>query len=169
VVTKKKPDDRVLKRFSPIWAAEVLGWVCNSDESRLWANLAEVPGDSSIFAAWHVDADVRPFLLVQKGVAIGYGEIWIDSDAGEVELARILVMPECRGRGVGRRLVSLLLAEAAKTGLRDAFVRVHPGNAAAIACYQHAGFRRVDDKSEASWNQSQPVEYLWLQRKLSLG
>jgi RimJ/RimL family protein N-acetyltransferase len=51
--------------------------------------------------------------------------------------------------------------------LPDAFVRVHPGNAVAIACYQHAGFRRVDAETEACWNRSQPAEYAWFQRSLS--
>jgi ribosomal protein S18 acetylase RimI-like enzyme len=156
----------LLKSFDESRAAEVLGWVRNSDEARKWASLAEVPGDSSMFAAWHADPGVCPFVLLQDGTAIGYGEIWIDFEAGEVELARILVKPACRGCGVGRRLVSLLLAEAAKTGLPDAFVRVYPDNIAAIACYQHAGFGRVDAEIAAAWNRAQPVEYVWLEFRL---
>ena len=141
----------------------MLGWVLDPDEARNWANLADVPGDPSMFATWHADPDVHPFLLIEDGAAIGYGEIWVDSDLGEVELARILIKPACRGNGAGRRLVNLLLAEAAKSKLPNAFVRVYPGNAVAIACYQRAGFRRVYAPVEELWNHSQPAEYVWLQ------
>jgi ribosomal protein S18 acetylase RimI-like enzyme len=157
-----------LKPFDQVWADEVRGWVVNSDECLNWASLPHLPDNPSIFAIWHCDPDIRPFVLLQDATAIGYGEIWIDADADEVELARILVKPACRGCGVGRRLVGLLLAEAAKSRLPNAFVRVYPENAAAIACYQPAGFRRVDADIEASWNQSQPAAYAWLQRSLPL-
>jgi ribosomal protein S18 acetylase RimI-like enzyme len=157
-------NDGILRPFDRSSADEVLGWVADSDESHNWASLPHRPDNSSIFVRWHSDPDIHPFVLWQDGAAIGYGEIW--TDAGEVELARILVKPACRGSGIGRRLVGLLLAEAARSGLANAFVRVYPGNAAAIACYQHAGFRRVDPEIEASWNRSQPAAYVWLEFRL---
>jgi len=160
------PRDCALHPFDLVYGSEVLSWVLDSNDSRNWANLADVPADPSIFAAWHTDPDVRAFVLLCDGTAVGYGEIWIDSQAGEVELARILVKPACRGSGMGRRLADLLLAEAAKSGLPDAFLRVHPDNATAIACYHHAGFRRIDAGTASCWNRSQPVEYAWLQRSL---
>ena len=50
----------------------------------------------------------------------------------EVELAHILVSPSHRNRGVGRKLVQLLVDEAAGFLVSIAWVRVVPENEAAI-------------------------------------
>jgi ribosomal protein S18 acetylase RimI-like enzyme len=93
---------------------------------------------------------------------LGYGELWLDTEEDEVELARIVVAPEARGRGLGRALVRGLLAEARLSGMADVFMRVHPDNAAALRCYRGAGFEPVDTGSATAWNAGQPVAYVWL-------
>ena len=124
------------------------------------------PVAASVVSAWHADPGVRPFVLVRSGVLLGYGEVWIDEEEREVELARIIVRPERRGRGLGRLLVRLLLEQAAQTGYQTAFVRVAPGNAAALACYRHAGLAPVSEEERQAFNEGQPLEYVWLRREL---
>ena len=92
---------------------------------------------------------------------IAYGELWIDPDEKEVELARIIVAPSERGRGLGRLLVKQL-ASLATDHYSDVFMRVHPDNAAALHAYGSAGFRRVATAQEDAWNEIQPVRYVWL-------
>ena len=92
----------------------------------------------------------------------GYGELWTDEAEQEVELARIIVDPDYRGRGVGKRLVCMLLERASVTSLPDAFVRVVPENGAAIACYVGAGFSPVPEKEREEFNSGQPVDYVWM-------
>jgi len=116
----------------------------------------------SVFRRWHADPDVHPFVLCQGDSLLGYGEVWIDPAEREVELARIIVAPPHRGRGVGRELVHLLLKRAASSGFRDAFVRVFPDNTAAIACYLGAGFSMVSTTEQQQYNAGQPVDYLWM-------
>jgi hypothetical protein len=42
------------------------------------------------------------------------------------------------------------------------FLRVHPGNIAALRCYAAAGFELVEPDQAAVWNVGQPVGYVWL-------
>ena len=72
-----------------------------------------------------------------------------------------------RGRGVGKRFVSLLLERAALARLPDAFVRVVPDNHAAIACYRSAGFSLVPESERERYNRGQPVDYVWMHHPLT--
>jgi [ribosomal protein S18]-alanine N-acetyltransferase len=104
---------------------------------------------------------VEAYTLVEGDELIGYGELWLDDEEMEVELARLIVAPAHRRLGAGRQLV------AALTGLAHqrqplAVVRVHPGNTAARRCYAAAGFERVTSAEEAEWNVHQPVAYVWM-------
>lgn len=93
-----------------------------------------------------------------------YGEVWADADEREVELARILVDPARRRRGLGARVVAALLERAVGFGYPDAFVRVVPDNDAAIRLYERAGFRRLPQRDEERCNRGQPLAYVWLRR-----
>jgi ribosomal protein S18 acetylase RimI-like enzyme len=155
--------------FGAAHAADVLAWIVSADEARYWAGLHHIPVDPSVFAGWRAEPDTHAFVLMWEGLPAGYGEVWYDPKEGEVELARIVVKPSWRGRGVGRRLVNLLLDEAGRWGISQAFVRVHPDNAAALACYQRVGFRRVGPEREREYNRSQPIEYLWFACPLRQG
>jgi ribosomal protein S18 acetylase RimI-like enzyme len=95
-------------------------------------------------------------------VPIGYGEVWEDPEAGEAELARIILAPAWRGRGFGRMLVILLAKRAKDAGFEDVWVRVVPANSAAIATYSSAGFERASAEEEAEFNTGQPERYVWM-------
>src|SRR5919199_734361 len=130
-----------LLEFGHAHAREVAGWATSIEEVRRWAGSETgFPVDVSVFERWHADADVRPYVLCDGDALIGYGEVWVDEAEQEVELGRIVVRSASRGRGAGKRLVRLLLDRASLSGLPDAFVRVVPENAVAIACYRSAGF-----------------------------
>jgi RimJ/RimL family protein N-acetyltransferase len=52
------------------------------------------------------------------------------------------VVPQWRGRGVGRRLLDATMAEARRVGFNRVELDVYADNARAIALYQRAGFVR---------------------------
>ena len=144
-------------------AREVARWPASLEEVRLWAGSAGGwPVDASVFRRWHAEPDVKPYVLRDGEATVGYGELWTDEAEQEVELARIIVDPDYRGRGVGKRLVCMLLERASVTSLPDAFVRVVPENGAAIACYVGAGFSPVPEKEREEFNSGQPVDYVWM-------
>jgi GNAT superfamily N-acetyltransferase len=147
-----------LVEFDVALAATVAGWPRTADEAYRWCGHREVSAD--IVAEWSKAEDGRCFALVDAGAPVGYGELWLDED--EVELARLIVAPDRRRQGVGRRLVEALteVARQYETGL--ICLRVHPDNTSAVRVYLAAGFASVDDATTAEWNARQPVTYQWL-------
>ena len=142
-------------------AATVAGWARTAEEASMWCGHAGWPVPADKVAAWSTEDGVRPFGLHFGEELIGYGELWVDHDEAEVELARLIVDPRHRGQGAGRELVGGLVARAEYP---DIFLRVHPDNTVALRCYTGAGFIRVDAVREAEWNAPQPVAYVWLTR-----
>ncbi|GII05424.1 GNAT family N-acetyltransferase [Planobispora takensis] len=148
--------------FDPAHAAVVAGWAASSREVAMWCGHEGFPLSPEVVAGWGTAEDVRARTLVEDGDLLGYGELWIDEEAGEVELARIIVAPQTRDRGIGRRLVRKLTALARESGHTEIFMRVHPDNDRALRCYRQADFVPVGDAQAAEWNAGQPVEYIWL-------
>ena len=146
-------------------AAVVAGWSRSADEARRWCSVAEHPFPPDRVRGWWAAPDVRPWLLVEEPDArpVGYGELWLDEEEDEVELARLIIDPAHRRRGLGRALVAQLIAAAEATGLSGCLLRVAPDNAAAIALYRAAGFAEVDAARAAEWNEGQPAAYRWYQ------
>jgi ribosomal protein S18 acetylase RimI-like enzyme len=151
--------------FAAAHAATVASWPTSSREVVMWCGRQEFPVPARTIADWQRDDDVRAHVLVVDEKAVGYGELWFDAEEDEVELARIIVAPDIRGKGLGRVLVRGLLAQALGAGHSDVFMRVHPDNETALRCYRGAGFEPVGADLAASWNEAQPIEYVWLQRE----
>ena len=89
------------------------------------------------------DADYRrsypdaSFDVVElDGVPVG--RLYVDRGAETVRVVDISLLPEQRGRGLGARLLSAVLEEAAQTG-RTVALQVEPGNPAA-RLYDRLGF-----------------------------
>ena len=78
------------------------------------------------------------FLLEEPG-----GFLMGQAIAGEAEILTLAVAPEARRHGLGRRLVSAFLTEAAARGAESAFLEVSTVNAAAIALYEASGFTKA--------------------------
>jgi|SoimicmetaTmtHPA_FD_contig_41_5619846_length_804_multi_2_in_0_out_0_1 [ribosomal protein S18]-alanine N-acetyltransferase len=150
-----------LTPFESKLAEEVLAWVTSPDEASAWAG-ADLADGVGLFARWHRDPDVHPFVLRIDGALCGYGEVWEDRDEDEAEIARVLIRPDLRGRGLGRRLVGMLVARASGAGFDQVWLRVVPENVAAIACYLRAGFARTTPELEARFNAGQPRPYVWM-------
>ena len=158
----------LLREFREADAREVASWATSGAEVRRWAGSDPGwPVDVSVFARWHAAPEVRPYVLSDGRKPVGYGEVWIDEPEQEVELARIIVSPDHRCRGLGQRLVRLLLEQASPAGLPDAFVRVVPENESALACYRSAGFSPVSKPERKDFNREQPVDYIWMHHPLA--
>ncbi len=137
----------------------VAGWPASAAETRMWCGLDEVTAET--VAGWTAQPDVVAYALEDAGELVGYGELWPDDEEAEVELARIIVAPGRRGRGVGRVLATALAGRAlAHHG--TVVLRVHPSNAGALRCYAGAGFSPVPPAEADEWNRGQPVPYAWL-------
>jgi ribosomal-protein-alanine N-acetyltransferase len=75
------------------------------------------------------------------GALVGYGVMSVGS--AEAHLLNVCVDEAYRCRGIGRRVLSHLLQEAASNAALEAFLEVRPSNLSAIRLYQSLGFRQI--------------------------
>jgi RimJ/RimL family protein N-acetyltransferase len=153
---------RELRRFDAASAPLVSAWIRTTEEAEAWASLTDSAVTPELFARWHAEDDVHPFLLYENEVPVGYGELWSDDAAREVELGRLVVAPDERGRGLGTELATMLCAEARRRFPYDVWLRVVPENTVAIAAYARAGFVRASAADEEAFNRDQPRIYAWM-------
>lgn len=149
-----------LRPFPPDLAATVASWATSPVEAAMWTGPSGDPLTAEVVRARGAQDDVRPHGLYDGDLLVAYGELWVDDEEEEVELARLVVDPARRHRGIGRVLVTALTVRA-RDHHPDVFLRVRPDNAAARRCYVAAGYLRVDAAREAEWNAAQPVPYVW--------
>ena len=90
-----------------------------------------------------VAKDCGAFLVVYRaGVPVGCGALRL-LDAETAEVKRMYVSPIVRGRGLGRRLVAALEAEARTLGVRRLVLETGVRQAAALALYRATGFHPI--------------------------
>ena len=84
--------------------------------------------------------EVTLLVVRAAGVALGCGG-WQEQDDGSAEVKSMYVVPEARGRGIGRALLAAI--EAALRG-RVSVLRLETGTRqdAAVGLYESMGFRR---------------------------
>ena len=150
-----------LKLFAREHADTIASWPLDAEEAKAWAgHKTTYPVSSGQMLEWHRDA--RSFVGIMHEELIAYGELWVSEDLGDVELARLIVKPELRGQGVGRAFVQALVDECMRRDFDEIFLRVVPGNQAAIRCDARAGFVPVSGQEAVKWNEGQPVMYCWM-------
>jgi ribosomal-protein-alanine N-acetyltransferase len=76
-----------------------------------------------------------------EGEIVGYGIVAMG--AGEAHILNICIAGPVRGRGIGRRMMQLLLERSLQAGMQDVFLEVRPSNPHAISLYQSLGFNEV--------------------------
>jgi putative acetyltransferase len=83
------------------------------------------------------------FLVIyQDGAPVGCGAVRL-LDAETAEFKRMYVSPAVRRKGLGRRLVAALEAEARALGVRRLVLETGVRQAAAIALYRATGFQPI--------------------------
>lgn len=89
-------------------------------------------------ATWLVGTSADHTALARGCVATIQGLI---DDAGHGGIQNVGVLPEHRGRGIGRALMRKALAGFAAVGVRRVFLEVTARNEAAVRMYRALGFR----------------------------
>jgi ribosomal-protein-alanine N-acetyltransferase len=94
-----------------------------------WSELAHVP-------------ESRHYLVAeQAGELVGYAGLVVVGRQADVQT--LAVAPAGQGRGLGRRLLDALVAEARRRVAGEVLLEVRAENAAALALYTGAGFERI--------------------------
>ncbi|HYI22519.1 MAG TPA: GNAT family N-acetyltransferase [Candidatus Limnocylindrales bacterium] len=98
------------------------------------------------------DSSSRMLLAEIGSIPAGYAKLhWVDapecvSGPEPVELARIYVLAEWHGHGVGRALMERCIEEALSAGAQTMWLGVWERNQGAIAFYRKLGFAHVGYK-----------------------
>ena len=88
-------------------------------------------------------------LLVAEADGVLVGCVALRPQApGVCELKRLYVTPTHRGRGLGRRLLEALLAEAVAAGYREAVFDTLASMTEALALYRSLGFAETEPYNE---------------------
>ena len=87
-------------------------------------------------------ADIRFFVARRAGKPLACGALRVDA-SGYGEVKRMYVAPEARGRGVARRLLAALEAEAADLGYARMILETATGQPEAMALYESAGWTSI--------------------------
>lgn len=93
---------------------------------------------------WHLrNANARLRVATAAGVLLGSSLVLFRRGARLARLYSLAITPALRGRGVGRRLLADAERGARARGCERLRLEVRADNAAAIALYQAAGYRRI--------------------------
>jgi putative acetyltransferase len=103
-----------------------------------------------------VDDHVRVVLAYQDGVAIGCACLREYSGDG-IELKRMFVRPERRGRGAAKAILAELVAWARELGFSRIILETGKRQPEAIALYEKTGFTRIDSYGDYDENDEESV------------
>lgn len=100
----------------------------------------------------------RCWIAERKGERLG--AVFLVKQSPKVAKLRLLILePEARGRGIGRRLVAACVRFARAAGYRKLVLWTQSELTAARAIYEKAGFRKVRDERHRSFGKSLTGEY----------
>ena len=89
------------------------------------------------------DARNRYYVAVEgpDGLLLGWAGVLVI--AGTADVLTVGVVPSARRRGLARRMLAALYAEAARRGATEIFLDVRVDNDSAIALYRNEGFAEL--------------------------
>ncbi|MCQ1949857.1 MULTISPECIES: N-acetyltransferase [Arthrobacter] len=122
------PDDAALLMFT----GPRMAWPPTGEQ---FADLAAVPG----LTPWVLCAGRTP--------AFGQAELRVEN--GTAHIARVIIDPLLRGRGLSQQLIRLVLDQACAQGARSARLKVTKGNTVALRAYRRLGFV-IDPRAETA-------------------
>jgi [ribosomal protein S18]-alanine N-acetyltransferase len=91
---------------------------------------------------------------------VGYGGEWVIMD--EAHITTIAVLPECRGKRIGERLLNEMLHVARKKGASRATLEVRETNEVAQRLYRKYGFVRAAQRKHYYADTNEHADIMWI-------
>ncbi|MFY9552708.1 MAG: GNAT family N-acetyltransferase [Thermoanaerobaculia bacterium] len=136
-----------LREVTPADSQNLYCWRMDPSSRPMFRSTEKVPFEAhaSLLARYFSpDNRDRWFVIEADGAPVGAITVH-EPPAGstEAEWGRLVVAPEARGRGYGKRALTLLIEYARRTGLSRLRCEVLVGNAAAETIYRELGFHET--------------------------
>ncbi|MGB0454860.1 MAG: GNAT family N-acetyltransferase [Bacteriovoracaceae bacterium] len=106
----------------------------------------------------------RKFLLLEikeNSKLRGFLLAEVNEGSSFVEIHKVLIVPDCRGRGFGKLLVSLLKEEVIKRSEESIILQVAEDNQKARGLYQHLGFQKIRTLDSYYASGKNALELIW--------
>lgn len=120
---------------------EIMSWFPDRESCETWGGPQfRYPfTESSFVEDLRLDETTSLCLLGEDDELLGFGQYYLRE--GRCHLARLVVPPEKRGRGLGQRLIALLIeAGCEHLGVDESSLFVLAHNEPAVRCYRSLGF-----------------------------
>lgn len=156
-------DDWTLQRAKASDLDTLMTWFPSKHDTRIWGG----PNFRYPFTPHTFREDVRwddmaSFSLRDPaGRFSGFGQAY--ERVGRINLARLVVDPKRRGKGAGRRLLTLLMTAAAQLmPLKEFSLFVYRDNTTALKCYESLEFKiceypEDDPLADAAYYMTRPI------------
>lgn len=149
-----------LRAAGPADLAVVAGWVRSAEACRHWAGArVAFPVQLHRLADQIEFGEAESWCLPGDTGVVGFGQIVPKADARQ-HLARLIVDPHARGRGVGRALAERLLERALAKGALTVSLNVFDDNHPALSLYRSLGFRSA---ARPAGTEDSPAQYMLYQ------
>lgn len=100
-------------------------------------------------------------VALYRDQVVGYGGMWLVLD--EAHITNIAVHPDCRGRGIGRRILQELIKRAALRGATKMTLEVRPSNLIARKLYRDLGFEEKGVRKRYYQDNHEDAIIMWLE------
>ena len=138
-----------LRTPEPVDYEAIASWIPDAESCVRWAGpRVPYPFPAAELQSLLAVAGGESYCLAEAAATpLGFGQHWVPTPAA-VHLGRVIVSPSARGKGLGRLLCELLIAQAVRvTGAATITLCVHRNNAIALSLYSSLGFAAVEPES----------------------
>jgi RimJ/RimL family protein N-acetyltransferase len=87
------------------------------------------------------------WLIYEDGIVVG--QVQLDSYADQTATLGLVVKPQLRGQGYGKRILRALLEREEVAQLLRLEATIEPDNTASLRCFESAGFRQQGTEPDA--------------------
>jgi len=118
--------------------------------SRALEHMRELPDEFLSF----IHSQERVFFANGNGKTVGV----LQFSPSRGLISNVGVEPEQRGKGYGKQIVRFALEQLKNSGCKQAYLRVHVENKAAIHVYEWAGFSKAERYKTLMWTRQPKLE-----------
>lgn len=148
-----------LRNYEKEDALEIIKWIRNEEEMFLWSAdiYNKFPIGEEDINKFYEDCSKKtnfyPMTLIENEKIIGHLILRnTDKENKVIRLGFIIIDPDLRGKGYGKKLINLAIKYAKELNAQEINLGVFENNINAYNCYKSAGFKEIGKKEKYKIN-----------------